>query len=87
MRQDIARGTDLLQRAIVHLQRTRLAVQAADLVPDKAGKAFRQRDDGPAWKGEIPEGITKVFRCEGNFVFNAGRTKVDGVEDALDATA
>ena len=31
---------------------------------------------GPGWKGETPEGIDKVFRCETEFSFAIIRTQL-----------
>jgi hypothetical protein len=39
---------------------------------------------GPYYQGKKREGIDKIFRSEGNFVFCVGRTAVDGPDD-LDA--
>ncbi len=36
---------------------------------------------GPGWDGPVPEGITKVMRSEGAFVFSPGRTQVNGQAD------
>ncbi|MCA6078373.1 DUF1254 domain-containing protein [Fulvivirga sedimenti] len=36
---------------------------------------------GPDWKGEIPDGISKVFRSEGQFLLALGRTQVFGPAD------
>lgn len=36
---------------------------------------------GPRWKGSIPEGITKVFRVETDFVVTLTRTQVAGSDD------
>jgi hypothetical protein len=42
---------------------------------------------GPGWEGPTPGGITKVVRSEGEFVFVAGRTRVDGPDDVTAAAA
>ncbi|MFN5496386.1 MAG: DUF1254 domain-containing protein [bacterium] len=36
---------------------------------------------GPRWKGEVPKGITKVFRAETDFVGTLTRTQLDGPAD------
>ncbi len=36
---------------------------------------------GPNWKGEIPEGITKVFRAETEFIVVIGRTQLLNKDD------
>ena len=36
---------------------------------------------GPRWKGEVPKGITKVFRSETDFVGTLTRTQLAGPED------
>ncbi|MBS2213622.1 DUF1254 domain-containing protein [Carboxylicivirga mesophila] len=36
---------------------------------------------GPDWKGETPEGISKVIQSEGNFLLALGRTQVFGPDD------
>jgi hypothetical protein len=36
---------------------------------------------GPSWKGEIPDGFKKVFRCETEIVGILGRTQLKGPED------
>lgn len=36
---------------------------------------------GPRWKGEVPKGITKVFRAETDFIGTLTRTQLDGPDD------
>lgn len=36
---------------------------------------------GPNWDGEVPDGINKVFRSEGNYLLALGRTQVFGPDD------
>lgn len=36
---------------------------------------------GPHWDGEVPDGINKVFRSEGEFIGTLTRTSLDGPED------
>ena len=36
---------------------------------------------GPGWNGEVPDGISKVIRSEGNFLLALGRTQVYGPGD------
>ena len=36
---------------------------------------------GPRWKGEVPKGITKVFRAETDFVGTLTRTQLAGPDD------
>ena len=40
---------------------------------------------GPEWNGEVPEGISKVIRSEGNFLLALGRTQVYGPGDVKNA--
>lgn len=42
---------------------------------------------GPGWEGPTPGGITEVVRSEGEFVFVAGRTRVDGPGDVAAVAA
>ena len=40
---------------------------------------------GPDWKGEVPEGIDKVIRCETQIAFAKYRLQVRGVDDIENA--
>ena len=42
---------------------------------------------GPGWEGELPEGIEKLIRSEGNLVVALGRTQVSGTADVEAAKA
>ena len=42
---------------------------------------------GPGWEGELPEGIEKLIRTEGNFAIALGRTQVFGPGDKESAMA
>ena len=42
---------------------------------------------GPNWDGEVPDGIDKVIRSEGNYVVALGRTQVFGPDDVEEAQA
>ncbi|MGW8317127.1 MAG: DUF1254 domain-containing protein [Bacteroidales bacterium] len=40
---------------------------------------------GPGWNGEVPDGISKLIRSEGNFLLALGRTQVYGPGDVKNA--
>ena len=42
---------------------------------------------GPDWKGEVPKGINKVIKSEGNYLVALGRTQVFGPDDVDNALA
>ena len=42
---------------------------------------------GPHWDGEVPHGITKVFRSEGEFIGTLTRTSLNGPEDVSNVQA
>jgi len=42
---------------------------------------------GPDWKGEVPDGINKVIKSEGNYLLALGRTQVFGPNDVDNAQA
>ena len=42
---------------------------------------------GPDWKGEVPKGINKVIKSEGNYLVALGRTQVFGRDDVDNALA
>ena len=42
---------------------------------------------GPDWKGEVPKGINKVIKSEGNYLVALGRTQVFGPADVDNALA
>ncbi len=42
---------------------------------------------GPDWKGEVPKGINKVIKSEGNYLLALGRTQVFGPDDVDNAQA
>jgi hypothetical protein len=42
---------------------------------------------GPDWKGEVPKGINKVIKSEGNYLVALGRTQVFGPDDVDKALA
>ena len=41
---------------------------------------------GPDWKGELPEGIEQIIRCETQFALAKYRLQVRGVDDLENAT-
>lgn len=42
---------------------------------------------GPDWNGDVPKGITKVIKSEGNYLLALGRTQVFGPDDVENAQA
>jgi len=42
---------------------------------------------GPDWKGEVPDGVNKVIKSEGNYLVALGRTQVFGPDDVDKAQA